>query len=68
MIIPTCRCQHPNRPELHHSACPSVAQPQSLSDAQIDIIAELTAREILSRKSPDGSPLFPNLLAHIDPD
>ena len=68
MIVPTCRCQHPNRPEQHHPPCPSVAEPQPLSAAQIDIIAERSAREILSRRSPDGSPLFPNLLAHIDPN
>ena len=67
MIIPTCRCQHPHRPEQHHSPCPAVAEPQPLSAVQIHFLAELTAREILSRKSPDGSPLFPNLLAHLDP-
>ena len=68
MIVPTCRCQHPNRPELHHSPCPAVAEPQPLSAAQIDTMAERTAREILSRKSPDGSPLFPNLLARLVPN
>ena len=39
MIVPTCRCHHPNRPEQHDRSCPAVAEPQPLDAVQIDIIA-----------------------------
>ena len=65
MIIPSCRCHHDDRPNSHHPSCLAIAEPQPLSPAQLSALSVVATRDILSRKTPNGSPLFPHLLAHL---